>query len=158
LRDIALIHPDVSIVYPFHLNPNVRRPVEDILGSVQNGRNVVSKGAAGKNIFLIEPLEYLPFVVLMNKAYIILTDSGGIQEEAPSFGKPVLVMRNTTERPEGVEAGTTRLVGTDRAGIVQSVEALLTNPKLYASMAAVENPYGDGRAAQRIVDILRQMM
>jgi UDP-N-acetylglucosamine 2-epimerase (non-hydrolysing) len=132
---------DVSFVYPVHLNPNVREPVFRLLG----GR---------ANVHLIEPLTYLPFVALMNRAKLILTDSGGVQEEAPSLGKPVLVMRDTTERPEAVEAGTVRLVGTDPGRIVDSVTSLLTDPDAYAAMARAENPYGDGRACERIVNAL----
>ena len=130
--------PDVEIVYPVHLNPNVKGPVHELL--------------SGKaNIHLVEPLEYLPFVYLMNRSYLILTDSGGIQEEAPSLGKPVLVMRNTTERPEAVQEGTVRLVGTDREKIVGEARALIEDSEQYDRMARALNPYGDGRAAQRIV-------
>lgn len=133
--------PDIEIVYPVHLNPNVQEPVHRIL----QGRH---------NIQLIEPQDYLPFVYLMNRAEIILTDSGGIQEEAPSLGKPVLVMRETTERPEAVEAGTVRLVGTDQAIIVREVTRLLDDPEEYRRMSRAHNPYGDGQAAQRILTIL----
>jgi UDP-N-acetylglucosamine 2-epimerase (non-hydrolysing) len=129
---------DVQIIYPVHLNPNVQRPVKRILG--RNAR-----------IHLIEPLDYLPFVYLMNRSYLILTDSGGVQEEAPSLGKPVLVMRETTERPEAVEAGTVKLVGTNPKLICSEAEKLLYNPEAYAKMAHAHNPYGDGRAAERIV-------
>jgi UDP-N-acetylglucosamine 2-epimerase (non-hydrolysing) len=132
---------DVEVVYPVHLNPNVQKPVRSILGKVQN-------------VHLIEPLEYEPFIYLMSKSHIILTDSGGIQEEAPSLGKPVLVMRETTERPEAVEAGTVRLVGTDAEMIVKEAERLLRNKAYYAKMSSVLNPYGDGKAARRIVKIL----
>lgn len=157
LREIAERHPDVTIVYPVHLNPNVQRPVRDVLGPSQNSRTAINGKAGKKNIFLIRPLDYAPFVFLMEKAYLILTDSGGIQEEAPSLGKPVLVMRNTTERPEGIEAGTSKLVGTNKQSIVQAVERLLDDPQYYDSMAKVNNPYGDGRAAARIVRILKQL-
>lgn len=133
--------PDVSLVYPVHLNPNVREPVFRLLGGL-------------KNVHLIEPLGYLPFVALMERATVILTDSGGVQEEAPSLGKPVLVMRDTTERPEAVEAGTVRLVGADAARIVDGVSTLLTDARAYAEMAQAMNPYGDGRACERIVQAL----
>jgi UDP-N-acetylglucosamine 2-epimerase (non-hydrolysing) len=135
--------PDVEIVYPVHLNPNVREPVERLLSDLPNVR-------------LIEPQDYLPFVYLMNRASIILTDSGGIQEEAPSLGKPVLVMRNTTERPEALDAGTVKLVGTDTRLIVDSVVQLLDDRKAYEQMSFAHNPYGDGRAAQRILSVVRQ--
>lgn len=141
LRNIAE-RDDVEIVYPVHLNPNVQEPVLRILGGCSN-------------IHLIEPLDYLPFVYLMNRAYILLTDSGGIQEEAPSLGKPVLVMRDTTERPEAVSAGTVRLVGTDTPNIVSAVIELLDDIKKYEQMSQAYNPYGDGQAAQRIVGILQ---
>jgi UDP-N-acetylglucosamine 2-epimerase (non-hydrolysing) len=138
LSDLAEMHPEVEIIYPVHLNPNVREPVERILTGV-------------KNIHLIEPQNYHPFVKLMDAAYLILTDSGGIQEEAPSLGKPVLVMRDTTERPEAVDAGTVKLIGTNREKIVETVNQLLTNKELYKTMAMAHNPYGDGRASERIL-------
>ncbi len=141
LLDIAKSRPDVQIVYPVHLNPHVQEPVSRLLKGVSN-------------ILLIEPLEYLPFVFLMECASIILTDSGGIQEEAPSLGKPVLVMRDETERPEAVEAGTVRLVGTCASRIVCEVFNLLDDEADYAEMSACHNPYGDGRASSRIVDVL----
>jgi len=140
INNLANNYPDVDFVYPMHLNPNVRKPVLDILGKNSH------------NIFLIEPLDYLPFVFLMNKSYLILTDSGGIQEEAPGLGKPVLVMRDTTERPEALEAGTVILVGTNAEIIEKSVTDLIENMDLYTSMATAENPYGDGRASERIVN------
>lgn len=133
--------PDVQVLYPMHLNPNVREPVNRILHNVEN-------------VFLIEPQEYLPFVYLMSRAYIILTDSGGVQEEAPSLGKPVLVMRDTTERPEAVDAGTVKLVGTDYDCIVNESMALLTDKQAYEKMSFAHNPYGDGKASQRIADII----
>lgn len=142
LAEIARLHPDVQIVYPVHLNPNVSEPVNRILRGIEN-------------IVLIEPQEYLPFVWLMVHAWLILTDSGGIQEEAPSLGKPVLVMRETTERPEAVEAGTVRLVGTDVQKIVSEATRLLTDEEAYHSMSRAHNPYGDGLACQRIVDALK---
>ena len=142
IRTLALRHPDVHLVYPVHLNPNVQEPVHRTLADLQN-------------VHLLSPLDYPPFVRLMDRSTIILTDSGGIQEEAPSLGKPVLVMRNTTERPEGIAAGTVRLVGTDRERIVSGVHELLTDAEAYRRFASAHNPYGDGNAAQRIADILR---
>ncbi|MFB4371179.1 non-hydrolyzing UDP-N-acetylglucosamine 2-epimerase [Pseudomonas sp. sia0905] len=139
LREVAQMHPEVDIVYPVHLNPNVREPVQRLLSDV-------------KNIHLIEPLDYLPFVYLMSKAHIILTDSGGIQEEAPSLGKPVLVMRDTTERPEAVAAGTVRLVGTDISVIVRELHSLLVDSEMYRAMSVAHNPYGDGRACKKIIE------
>lgn len=157
LRDLAQSFPEVHWVYPVHLNPNVRGPVMEILGV--SPASPGPKGApadprlrsAHRNIHLIEPLSYLSFVGLMDRATLILTDSGGVQEEAPSLGKPVLVMRDTTERPEGVAAGTVRLVGADRQRIVTEVSRLLTEPSACAAMARKQNPYGDGHAAARIV-------
>lgn len=137
----AKAHPDCQILYPMHLNPNVREPVNRILADVDN-------------VLLIEPQQYLPFIYLMDRAHIILTDSGGIQEEAPSLGKPVLVMRDTTERPEAVSAGTVKLVGTDVHEITSSLNELLTNQKAYEVMSFAHNPYGDGRACKRICDEL----
>jgi UDP-N-acetylglucosamine 2-epimerase (non-hydrolysing) len=134
----------VEILYPVHLNPNVQEPVKRILG---NGKYT--------NIHLIEPVDYLPFVYLMDRSYLIITDSGGVQEEAPSLCKPVLVMRDTTERPEAVEAGTVKLVGTDQNVITSEAYKLLTDPDAYHSMAMAHNPYGDGNAAKRIVSIIQ---
>lgn len=145
LRDLAAANPDVDFVYPMHLNPNVRRPIAEVFGS---------DPASHPNIFFIEPLEYLLFVYLMEKASVILTDSGGIQEEAPGLGKPVLVMRDTTERPEALEAGTVKLVGTSRDAIMKNLQALLDDKELYDSMSRAVNPYGDGKASPRIADIL----
>lgn len=147
IRNLANQYADVDFVYPMHLNPNVRKPVLDILG----------EDIINKNVFLIEPIDYLPFVFLMSKSYLLLTDSGGIQEEAPGLGKPVLVMRDTTERPEAVEAGTVLLVGTDKDKIEKSVSDLLTNKELYLSMSTAENPYGDGHASERIVDFFSNL-
>ena len=135
-------YPDVDFVYPMHLNPNVRKPIHEVFGN-----DLSSLG----NMFFIEPLEYLSFVYLMEKSTIVLTDSGGIQEEAPGLGKPVLVMRDTTERPEALEAGTVRLVGTDYDKIVNEVSALLENREYYERMSKAVNPYGDGKACERIV-------
>ena len=132
---------DLQIVYPVHLNPNVQNPVNRML-------------SAADNVHLLEPQDYLPFVYLMTRAHIILTDSGGVQEEAPSLGKPVLVMRETTERPEAVTAGTVRLIGTDVAAIIANVAELLTNPSAYEAMSRAHNPYGDGKASQRIIEQL----
>ncbi len=142
LAEIARQHPEAQIVYPVHLNPNVHEPVNRILRDI-------------KNIVLIEPQEYLPFVWLMNRAWLILTDSGGIQEEAPSLGKPVLVMRETTERPEAVDAGTVKLVGTDTAKIVAEVSALLNDDEAWQTMSRAHNPYGDGNACGRILQALK---
>jgi len=142
LADIARQHPDVQIVYPVHLNPNVSEPVNRILHGIDN-------------IVLINPQDYLPFVYLMDKAYLILTDSGGVQEEAPSLGKPVLVMRETTERPEAVDAKTVILVGTDPARIVEEVNRLLTDENEYNSMSRAHNPYGDGHACHHILEALK---
>lgn len=141
LMEVAQQHPDVDIVYPVHLNPNVREPVNRLLSGISN-------------VHLIEPLDYLPFVSLMSRAYIILTDSGGIQEEAPSLGKPVLVMRDTTERPEAVDAGTVKLVGTDTSNIVRELNRLLIDHDAYHTMSYAHNPYGDGQACGRIIDAL----
>ncbi|OLF52447.1 non-hydrolyzing UDP-N-acetylglucosamine 2-epimerase [Pseudomonas chlororaphis] len=141
LLDTAKAFPDVEIVYPVHLNPNVREPINRLLSGLDN-------------IHLIEPLDYLPFVYLMNRSFIILTDSGGIQEEAPSLGKPVLVMRETTERPEAVEAGTVKLVGTEALTIAQHLELLLSDTAAYENMSFAHNPYGDGKACQRIIEVL----
>jgi UDP-N-acetylglucosamine 2-epimerase (non-hydrolysing) len=142
IASLAEKYPDVDFVYPMHLNPNVRKPVMEILGS------------DNPNVFLIEPLQYLQFVFLMEKSYLVLTDSGGVQEEAPGLGKPVLVMRDTTERPEAVGAGTVMLVGADRVRIEDGVSSLLENVTLYEKMSKAVNPYGDGLACQRIVDFL----
>lgn len=143
LTNLAKKYPNIQIVYPVHLNPNVQQPVNELLADIEN-------------VFLIAPQDYLPFVYLMNRSYLILTDSGGIQEEAPSLGKPVLVMRDTTERPEAVSAGTVRLVGTDVSTIENAVVELLENPNIYAKMAEAHNPYGDGTACQQIIDFLKQ--
>lgn len=139
-------YPEVDFVYPMHLNPNVRRPIHEVFGEDL---------ACLKNMFFIEPLEYISFVNLMEKAHIVLTDSGGIQEEAPGLGKPVLVMRDTTERPEALSAGTVKLVGTDYDKIVNEVSALLDDAVAYEKMSHAVNPYGDGKACGRIVDVLR---
>ncbi|HBZ8223406.1 TPA: UDP-N-acetylglucosamine 2-epimerase (non-hydrolyzing) [Escherichia coli] len=141
LAQTAKQHPNVQILYPMHLNPNVREPVNRILGDVEN-------------VLLIEPQQYLAFIYLMSRSHIILTDSGGIQEEAPSLGKPVLVMRDTTERPEAVAAGTVKLVGTNVEKITASLDSLLNDVEAYKEMSFAHNPYGDGKACQRILDAL----
>ena len=142
IKSLSVKYPNVDFVYPMHLNPNVRRPVLDILGD------------KAENVFLIEPLDYLPFVYMMQHSTLILTDSGGVQEEAPGLGKPVLVMRDTTERPEAVEAGTVLLVGTNREKIEQGVSMLLDDAECYRRMSEAVNPYGDGNACERIVNKL----
>jgi UDP-N-acetylglucosamine 2-epimerase (non-hydrolysing) len=141
LFEIASLNPDIKIIYPVHLNPNVRKTVTRLLSNVSN-------------IHLIEPMEYLTFIKLMDLSYLILTDSGGIQEEAPSLGKPVLVMRDSTERPEALEAGTVKLVGTSKEQIVKMVNKLLKNKEIYTQMSKSHNPYGDGNASRKISDIL----
>ena len=140
IKTLNLKYPDVDFVYPMHLNPNVRKPIREVFGENPPA-----------NMFFIEPLDYLPFVFLMEKSYLVLTDSGGIQEEAPGLGKPVLVMRNTTERPEALDAGTVRLVGTDFDTIVSEVSMLIDDPSHYHAMSHAVNPYGDGKACPRIV-------
>lgn len=142
IRDLANAHPDWDLLYPVHLNPNVRKPVYDILEGLDN-------------VMLIEPEDYAPFVWLMDHSDMILTDSGGIQEEGPALGKPVLVMRNVTERPEAVEAGTVLLVGTDREKIVAGVERVLLDSAVYSAMSHAHNPYGDGHAVERIIEALK---
>jgi len=142
IRKLAEEHPEIDIVYPVHLNPNVQKPVYELLSGLSN-------------VYLISPLDYLPFIYAMQNSKLLLTDSGGVQEEAPSLGKPVLVMRDTTERPEAVEAGTVKLVGTDYATIVSEVNALLADKELYRQMSETHNPYGDGKACERIMAALR---
>ena len=144
IKTLNLKYPGVDFVYPMHLNPNVRKPIHEVFGNTPPA-----------NMFFIEPLDYLPFVFLMEKCYLVLTDSGGIQEEAPGLGKPVLVMRNTTERPEALEAGTVKLVGTDFNTIVSEVSKLFDDPIHYQAMSNAVNPYGDGKACPRIVNSLR---
>lgn len=146
IKDLTQRYPQVDFVYPMHLNPNVRKPIHEVFG-----QNLTGLG----NMFFIEPLEYLSFVHLMEKSHIVLTDSGGIQEEAPGQGKPVLVMRDTTERPEALTAGTVKLVGTDYDKIVSAVSTLLDDEAAYVAMSHAVNPYGDGKACGRIVDTLR---
>jgi UDP-N-acetylglucosamine 2-epimerase (non-hydrolysing) len=145
LKKIAVENKDVQIIYPVHLNPNVQRPVKKILSNLSN-------------VYLIEPLDYFTFVWLMNKAYLILTDSGGIQEEAPSLGKPVLVMRRKTERTEGIDAETAKLVGTSSENIYNETSKLLSDTKAYQEMSKAINPYGDGKAAERIIKIITEQL
>ena len=144
LKEIAVNNPDIEIIYPVHLNPNVLKPVNELLGDL-------------KNIHLVKPLSYPSFVWLMNQSYLIITDSGGVQEEAPSLGKPVLVMRDTTERPEAVEAGTVILVGTNTSKIITETQELLDNSDKYKSMSSLHNPYGDGKACQRIIEFISNL-
>ena len=142
LKTIALNNPDIDIVYPVHLNPNVQKPVKEILSNTSN-------------VYLINPLQYEQFIYMMNKSYFIITDSGGVQEEAPSLGKPVLVMRDTTERPEAVEAGTVKLVGTNKESIINEAQKLLNDENEYNTMSKAHNPYGDGKACERIVEFIK---
>lgn len=146
IKDLSNKYPNVDFIYPMHLNPNVRKPIHEVFGE---------KLSLLENMFFIEPLEYLSFVYLMEKSTIVLTDSGGIQEEAPGLGKPVLVMRDTTERPEALEAGTVKLVGTDYDKIVGEVSVLLDDLEVYQKMSMAVNPYGDGLACERIVEFLK---
>lgn len=143
LSSLAKVNPETHFIYPVHLNPNVQEPVKRLLGGLNN-------------VHLIAPLSYEPFVYLMQHAYLVLTDSGGVQEEAPGLGKPVLVMRDTTERPEAVDAGTVKLVGTHYQAITSAVQELLDNPKIYQQMSRANNPYGDGLASQRIIDFIKE--
>lgn len=143
LKTIALNNPDIDIVYPVHLNPNVQKPVKEILSNTSN-------------VYLINPLQYEQFIYMMNKSYFIITDSGGVQEEAPSLGKPVLVMRDTTERPEAVEAGTVKLVGTNKESIINEAQKLLDDENEYNTMSKAHNPYGDGKACVRIVNFIKE--
>lgn len=153
IKDLTQKYPDVDFVYPMHLNPNVRKPIHQVFGDAFFSQ---PNSNEQRNMFFIEPLEYLSFVFLMEKSTIVLTDSGGIQEEAPGLGKPVLVMRNTTERPEALTAGTVKLVGTDYDMITDNVTTLLDDAESYQKMSRAINPYGDGKACQRIVDFLKQ--
>ena len=146
IKELSRKYPDVDFVYPMHPNPNVRKPIHEVFGEKLENLG---------NMFFIEPLQYLEFVYLMEKSTIVLTDSGGIQEEAPSLGKPVLVMRDTTERPEALTAGTVKLIGTNYDKIVSEVSTLLDNPAEYAKMSQAVNPYGDGKACERIINILK---
>lgn len=145
IKYLGKTFPEVDFVYPMHLNPNVRSAIKTVFGDEKIS-----------NMFFIEPLDYLPFVFLMEKSYLVLTDSGGVQEEAPGLGKPVLVMRDTTERPEALAAGTVKLVGTDYDKIVSEVSNLITSPEAYKKMSLAQNPYGDGQACRRIIDAIKQ--
>ena len=144
LKDLSVCNPKLHFVFPVHLNPNVQQPVNAILANLAN-------------VHLIEPLDYQSFIYLMKQCYLVLTDSGGIQEEAPSLGKPVLVMRDVTERPEAIDAGTVRLVGADRERIVANITNLISDPDSYKKMAQAHNPYGDGMACERIINVLRSI-
>ena len=144
LKTIAINNPEIDIVYPVHLNPNVQKPVKEILSNISN-------------VHLIEPLQYEQFIYLMDKSYFIITDSGGVQEEAPSLGKPVLVMRDTTERPEALEAGTVKLVGTSKETIIKEAQKLLDDENEYNTMSKAHNPYGDGKACERIVNFIKEI-
>jgi UDP-N-acetylglucosamine 2-epimerase (non-hydrolysing) len=159
IRDLAAKYPEVDFVYPMHLNPNVRKPIQQIFGNVNRKSDLGFQISDFKfnNLFFIEPLEYLSFVYLMEKSTIVLTDSGGIQEEAPGLGKPVLVMRDTTERPEALESGTVHLVGTNYDKIVNEVSTLLDDAEAYQGMSQAVNPYGDGLACGRIADYLENI-
>ena len=154
IRDLVQKYPDVDFVYPMHLNPNVRKPIQEVFTGLDSLSTGEGWGEAG-NMFFIEPLEYLSFVYLMEKSTLVLTDSGGIQEEAPGLGKPVLVMRDTTERPEALEAGTVKLVGTNYDRIVNEVSQLLDDAAYYDAMSRAVNPYGDGKACERIVNFIK---
>lgn len=147
LKTLAIKYPEIDFVYPMHLNPNVRKPIKSVFGDIRL-----------PNLFFIEPLEYLPFVYLMEQSAIVLTDSGGIQEEAPGLGKPVLVMRDTTERPEALDAGTVKLVGTDFIRILDETSRLIEDKKYYDQMSKAVNPYGDGLACQRIVTKIKEIL
>ncbi|GAB6948609.1 UDP-N-acetylglucosamine 2-epimerase (non-hydrolyzing) [Hoylesella timonensis 4401737 = DSM 22865 = JCM 15640] len=149
IKMLVLQHPNVDFVYPMHLNPNVRNPIRQVFGENLNDF---------QNLFFIEPLEYLSFVYLMEKSFLVLTDSGGVQEEAPSLGKPVLVMRDTTERPEAVLAGTVKLVGANYQKIVDEASQLILDDHSYSLMSKANNPYGDGQASKRIVEIIRNIL
>ena len=144
LKNIALSNPNIDIVYPVHLNPNVQKPVKELLSGISN-------------IYLIEPLQYEQFIYMMDKSYFIITDSGGVQEEAPSLGKPVLVMRDTTERPEALDAGTVKLVGTDTKLIIREAQLLIDNKEAYQKMSRASNPYGDGYACEKVVQYIKGM-
>lgn len=154
IQELAETFPEVDFVYPMHLNPNVRNAIADVFGAAVIASEAKHSSDQDTNTYFIEPLDYLPFVHLMSKAYLVLTDSGGIQEEAPGLGKPVLVMRDTTERPEALDAGTVKLVGTDKTAIICEVSALIREPKDYEAMSKANNPYGDGQACSRIINLL----
>jgi len=155
IKELSRIFPDVDFVYPMHLNPNVRKAIEVAFGEI---RSICSSqcNPQMQNVHFIEPLEYLPFVYLMNLSYLVLTDSGGIQEEAPGLGKPVLVMRDNTERPEAVDAGTVKLIGTNKSVIIKEVSTLLLEPKVYETMSHANNPFGNGNAVKSIIRVLKK--
>ena len=155
MKDLSEKYPDVDFVYPMHLNPNVRKPIREVFGEEAVNQSSCPAATGHPNFFFIEPLQYLEFVYLMEKSTMVLTDSGGIQEEAPGLGKPVLVMRDTTERPEALESGTVHLVGTNHDLIVSEVSTLLDDPAAYEKMSKAVNPYGDGKACGRIVGALK---
>ena len=155
MKDLSEKYPDVDFVYPMHLNPNVRKPIKEVFGEEAVNRSSCPAATGHPNFFFIEPLQYLEFVYLMEKSTVVLTDSGGIQEEAPGLGKPVLVMRDTTERPEALKSGTVHLVGTNHDLIVSEVSTLLDDPAAYELMSKAVNPYGDGKACDRIVRALK---
>ncbi len=157
IRDLAAKYPEVDFVYPMHLNPNVRKPIKEVFGDLNLNLKFETRNPKYKNLFLIDPLEYLSFVYLMEQSTIVLTDSGGIQEEAPGLGKPVLVMRDTTERPEALESGTVHLVGTNYDKIVNEVSTLLDDAEAYQKMSQAVNPYGDGLACERISSFLAKI-
>ena len=152
IKELSEKYPTVNFLYPMHLNPNVRKPIQEVFGNLTLTQNSKLKT---QNCFFIEPLDYLPFVYLMSKSYLLLTDSGGIQEEAPGLGKPVLVMRDTTERPEAVEAGTVKLVGTETKRIIEEISELIENKSVYLSMSNAQNPYGNGNASKEIVQFFK---
>ena len=161
VKELAVNYPDVDFVYPMHLNPNVRKAIDKVFGNAVISNASLDSHATRvndiKNTYFIEPLDYLPFVYFLNASYLILTDSGGIQEEAPGLGKPVLVMRETTERPEAIDVGTVRLVGTGKEKIISEVSKLLDDPEHYNNMSKAINPYGDGNACIRIVNVLKEL-
>jgi UDP-N-acetylglucosamine 2-epimerase (non-hydrolysing) len=159
ILELSILFPDADFVYPMHLNPNVRSAINHVFGDIRKHRGVLDSNNIrvnlyNENVYFIEPLEYLQFVSLMNLSYLVLTDSGGLQEEAPGLGKPVLVMRDTTERPEALAAGTVRLVGTDKQRIIDAVSQLILKPETYEVMTQASNPYGDGKACSRILEAL----
>ena len=161
IKDLTKKYPGVDFVYPMHLNPNVRKPIHQVFGSDGADEKIVNRKYVNRkypNMFFIEPLQYLEFVYLMEKSAIVLTDSGGIQEEAPGLGKPVLVMRDTTERPEALSAGTVKLVGTDYDKIVHEVSTLIDDAEEYRQMSMAVNPYGDGKACERIINVLAKTL
>lgn len=157
IKELAETFPDVDFVYPMHLNPNVRNAITEVFGDFREIRSN-SCDSYAQNVHFIEPLDYLPFVYLMNLSYLVLTDSGGIQEEAPGLGKPVLVMRDTTERPEALEAGTVKLVGTDKHRIIDEVSTLICDPKRYEAISQANNPYGDGKACSQIIKNFKKII